>query len=130
MLTHSQTSSATLQILNLHWLPSFTRQTLAVGLIWKHSHLVQMASSILITDPPLSIGYLLSWFVIGTGWEIGPALLHVCFYSERQSSGWLRCICAVIHNHHRSKTEKKQRKCSRVGSVDVKKDKWPQKRRW
>lgn len=83
-----------------------TRQTLAVGLIWKRSHLVQMASSILITDPPLSIGYLLSWLVIGTGWEIGPALLHVCFYSERQSSGWLRCICAVIHNHDRSKARK------------------------
>lgn len=60
------------------------------------SRLFQMASSILITDPPPSVGHLFARRVMGTGWEIGPALLHFLCYSERQSSPWLWCMCALI----------------------------------
>lgn len=53
------------------------------------SRLTQMASSILIKDPPPSVGHLLSRRVMGMGWGTGPALLHFLCYSERQSSPWL-----------------------------------------
>lgn len=51
------------------------------------------APSILITDPPLSVGHLLSRRVMGKGWGIGTALLHFLCCSERQSA---RRMFAVI----------------------------------